>query len=190
MGGGIIGQLRPQLQNVIQNQDHHEHLEHFSKTLWEKLIICKHYKRRRVPKKAKSKFFIIYPILTSPAQDGIFLIGFHPHAPSQLVCSSFFARSKRNSHHFGQKLHIDEPWQSCSSHHQIAIWICFWSQGAAKAVSVFVKLNQNINKYSDANAVQMNRLSFIHFQRNQPSTSSAITIISEHQLRKFLQIYL
>ena len=42
-----------------------------------------------MPKKAKSKFFIIYPILTSPAQDGIFLIGFHPHAPSQLVCSSF-----------------------------------------------------------------------------------------------------
>ena len=126
MGGGIIGQLRPQLQNVIQNQDHHEHLEYFSKTLWEKLIICKHYKRRRVPKKAKSKFFNIYLILTSPAQDGIFLIGFHPHAPSQLVCSSFFARSKRNSHHFVQKLHIDEPWQSCSSHHKIAICIGFW----------------------------------------------------------------
>ena len=33
MGGGIIGQLRPQLQNVIQNQDHHEHLEHFKNTL-------------------------------------------------------------------------------------------------------------------------------------------------------------
>ena len=61
MGGGIIGQLRPQLQNVIQNQDHHEHLEHFSKTLWEKLIICKHYKRRRVPKKAKSKFSSYIP---------------------------------------------------------------------------------------------------------------------------------
>ena len=45
-------------------------------------------------------------------------------------------------------IHISQAgnffWHVCSSHHQIVIWICFW---------LFVKLNQNIHKSWDGNAV-------------------------------------